>query len=209
MFAFEPALTWLMTVFLLILWRQHDGTNIHTFTHAYSTKALSCLHTLTQSTMATTASMPLAQQKNNLRGRLLSSLGRHLRGRKYFLKRQIQTSLIHRHARLILPLSLEILVCFGNALQHAPDTSLSDINLIKMICGSPVINQARQNDKWEIIFREEISKSCWGRVPPEHLIWLTSLAPYYRHAAHAGNKHLCIIWQDGASDDIKRMASAK
>lgn len=63
------------------------------------------------------------------------------------------------HARLILPISHEILVCFGNAWQRAPDTSLSDINLIKMICPSSVINQAKQNDKWEIILWEKSRNS--------------------------------------------------
>lgn len=36
-------------------------------------------------------------------------------------------------------------------LRHTPDKSLSDLNLIKMICLIYVINQTKQNDKWEII----------------------------------------------------------
>lgn len=42
---------------------------------------------------------------------------------------------------------------------HAPDTSLNDISLIKMICSSSVINQAKQNDKWKIILRKKSQNS--------------------------------------------------
>lgn len=62
-----------------------------------------------------------------------------------------KTSLIQIHARIIHPLSHKVLVCFGNVLPHTPDTSLSDTILIKMICSNSVINQTKQNDKWEII----------------------------------------------------------
>lgn len=70
-----------------------------------------------------------------------------------------KTSLIWIRAKLILPLSHEILVCFASVLEHTPDTSLSDIVLIKMICSSSVISQTKQNDKWEIILWRKYQNS--------------------------------------------------
>lgn len=62
--------------------------------------------------------------------------------------------------------------CAGTRSAELPCSPLSDINLIKMICHSSTANQAKQNDKWEIIL--------WGKKISspvelaEHLIWLSS-----------------------------------
>lgn len=62
---------------------------------------------------------------------------------------------------------------------HAPNASLRDINLIKMICLSSVINQARRNDKWEIIFlwrKSQNPESCWASWTSHLVNWPSPLS---------------------------------
>lgn len=158
----------------------HGWARMHTNVQ-YKDKNTSIL-THTQSTMATTALVPSQNLPFISIAKpiwLLSSLGWHLWGRKYFPKHQKQNFPASHGCKVKFPpFHVKSLFVFGNALQHAPDTSLCDINLIKMICPNSVINQAEQ--KWQVgnNFYGEISKLkyCWGHVIPKHLIWLTSLA---------------------------------
>lgn len=169
MFAFKPVLTWLISANSLTTELYHTYIQRHTPTYTHVVRRLThsaayvrlqvlrwkqlhqCLCKFSQ----------LLAERNQSEG-----LTPHFNGatceRLKIFPQMSNTKLLRFHcrdARIILPLSREIFGFFGKALQHAPDTSLSDINLINMICPSSVINQAKPNDKWEISLWRKSQKS--------------------------------------------------